>query len=376
MLDGRVKTLHPAIHGGPARAPRPARAHAARSTQHGIVPIDLVAVNLYPFQMTIAQPGRVVRGRDREHRHRRAVDAPLGGEELRVRAAGRRPDRLSRGARRCSGRARSRRRSGASSPPRSSPTPPTTTRPSPATSRPREDGLPRRLGLAMERMQALRYGENPSQRAALYVTEEPRGIRDLDAAPGQGALLQQPARPRRGDVRRWRAGAPGRRAPSSSTRRPAASRSAAPRSRRSASARATDPVSAFGSVIAFNTVVDRGHRRGDERSLRRGRRGAVVPRRGARGLRRARRHLRVVELPVSRGAGSLDYKRVRGGFLVQDRFQFDPSEQGWTVATDARSRPSASGATCASPGPRWRRSSRTPSCSPGTRRRSASAPAR
>ena len=99
------------------------------------------------------------------------------------------------------------------------------------------------------------------------------------------------------------------------------------------SARATDPVSAFGSVIAFNTVVDRGHRAGDERSLRRGRRGAVVPRRGAGRLRR-RKALRVVELPVSRGPGSLDFKRVRGGFLVQDQFQFDPSDQGWSVATD------------------------------------------
>ena len=56
-------------------------------------------------------------------------------------------------------------------------------------------------------------------------------------------------------------------------------------------------------VIAFNTVVDRATAAGDERPLRRGRGGAVVPRRGARGLRRARRTLRVVELPVSRGAG-------------------------------------------------------------------------
>jgi phosphoribosylaminoimidazolecarboxamide formyltransferase/IMP cyclohydrolase len=47
----------------------------------------------------------------------------------------------------------------------------------------------------------------------------------------------------------------------------------------------------------------------------------------------AKKQLRVVELPVSKGAGTLDYKRVRGGFLVQDQFQFDPSELKWTVAT-------------------------------------------
>ncbi|HEX6645481.1 MAG TPA: bifunctional phosphoribosylaminoimidazolecarboxamide formyltransferase/IMP cyclohydrolase, partial [Gemmatimonadales bacterium] len=47
----------------------------------------------------------------------------------------------------------------------------------------------------------------------------------------------------------------------------------------------------------------------------------------------ARKNLRVVELPVARAGGALDYKRVRGGFLVQDAFVFDPSERGWTVPT-------------------------------------------
>jgi phosphoribosylaminoimidazolecarboxamide formyltransferase / IMP cyclohydrolase len=47
----------------------------------------------------------------------------------------------------------------------------------------------------------------------------------------------------------------------------------------------------------------------------------------------AKKQLRVIELPVTRGAGTLDYKRVRGGFLVQDQFQFDPSEEAWKIAT-------------------------------------------
>ena len=50
---------------------------------------------------------------------------------------------------------------------------------------PKEEGLPQRLGLAIERLQTLRYGENPSQRAALYVTEEPRGMRDLAQRQGK-----------------------------------------------------------------------------------------------------------------------------------------------------------------------------------------------
>ncbi len=56
ILDGRVKTLHPAIHAG-LLARRDDPAHEAELTERNIVPIDLVAVNLYPFAATVAQPG-------------------------------------------------------------------------------------------------------------------------------------------------------------------------------------------------------------------------------------------------------------------------------------------------------------------------------
>jgi phosphoribosylaminoimidazolecarboxamide formyltransferase/IMP cyclohydrolase len=56
MLDGRVKTLHPKIHGG-LLGRRDLPAHTAAMREHGIEPIDLVAVNLYPFRETIAKPG-------------------------------------------------------------------------------------------------------------------------------------------------------------------------------------------------------------------------------------------------------------------------------------------------------------------------------
>ena len=56
MLDGRVKTLHPKIHGGLlARRDVPAHMNALKS--HGIATIDLLVVNLYPFEATVAQPG-------------------------------------------------------------------------------------------------------------------------------------------------------------------------------------------------------------------------------------------------------------------------------------------------------------------------------
>ena len=56
ILGGRVKTLHPAIHGG-ILARRDDEAHMAELEQHGIAPIDLVVCNLYPFTETIARAG-------------------------------------------------------------------------------------------------------------------------------------------------------------------------------------------------------------------------------------------------------------------------------------------------------------------------------
>ena len=56
MLDGRVKTLHPKVHGG-ILARRDLPAHMDTLKTHGIPTIDLVCVNLYPFAATIAQPG-------------------------------------------------------------------------------------------------------------------------------------------------------------------------------------------------------------------------------------------------------------------------------------------------------------------------------
>jgi phosphoribosylaminoimidazolecarboxamide formyltransferase/IMP cyclohydrolase len=56
MLDGRVKTLHPKIHGG-ILGRRDLDSHRAQMDRHGIAPIDLVVVNLYQFEKAVAQPG-------------------------------------------------------------------------------------------------------------------------------------------------------------------------------------------------------------------------------------------------------------------------------------------------------------------------------
>ncbi len=55
MMDGRVKTLHPKVHGGLLHL-RDNADHKAAAEEHGIEPIDLVVVNLYPFEATVAKP--------------------------------------------------------------------------------------------------------------------------------------------------------------------------------------------------------------------------------------------------------------------------------------------------------------------------------
>lgn len=55
MMDGRIKTLHPKIHGA-LLGNRDNAQHLSQMRQHGIEPIDLVVVNLYPFEQTVANP--------------------------------------------------------------------------------------------------------------------------------------------------------------------------------------------------------------------------------------------------------------------------------------------------------------------------------
>jgi phosphoribosylaminoimidazolecarboxamide formyltransferase/IMP cyclohydrolase len=332
ILDGRVKTLHPMIHGA-LLGRRDLPEHVAALRQRNIVPIDLVAVNLYPFRITISTPGSsfddavenidvggpsMLRSAAKNHQFVLPVvdptDYPVVLEMLRqgdIDPAVRREFAAKVFAH--------------------------TSDYDAAIAdyfTPKADGLPGRLVLAMERMQALRYGENPSQRAALYVSEEPRGMRDLTQRQGKelsfNNLLDVDA---------------GMSAVACWTNRPACAvikhttpcgiavaPSAVEAFRR---ARATDPLSAFGSVVAFNTVVDRPTAEAMADLFVEV---VVAPSFHAEALDvfQAKKQLRVVELPVSRGSGTLDFKRVRGGFLVQDHFQFDPSEQEWKIATSRR----------------------------------------
>ena len=330
LLDGRLKTLHPAIHGALlARRDRPE--HITAIAEHGIVPIDLVAVNLYPFQMTISRPGApfedavenidiggpsMLRSAAKNHEFVLPVVDPTDYPKV--------LDLLRRDALDADVRREFAAKVFAHTGDYDAAIAGYMTK--------KEEGLPQRLGLAIERLQTLRYGENPTQRAALYVTEEPRGMRDLTQRQGKElsfnnlldldaamlAVASWPNRPACALIKH------------TTPCGIAVANTALEAFRK---ARATDPVSAYGSVIAFNTVVDRATAQAMSDLFVEV---VVAPsfHDEAMAVFAAKKQLRVVELPVSRGAGTLDYKRVRGGFLVQDQFEFEVSDQDWTVATD------------------------------------------
>jgi phosphoribosylaminoimidazolecarboxamide formyltransferase/IMP cyclohydrolase len=336
MMDGRVKTLHPKVHGG-LLGRRDNPGDMAAMKQHGITPIDLVAVNLYPFRETVAKP---------QTTFAQAIEQiDIGGPSM-LRSAAKNhaavivivdPDDYPSVITRL--------KSGGVAP---------NERQALATkvfahtaaydaailaylSRSQE-ALPPTLSVVLQRQQPLRYGENPHQRAALYVTDEP-GIRDMHQLHGKelsfNNLLDVDAA--------VMAVAPF----GSKDARPACviikhttpcgialGRNAADAYAR---ALATDRTSAFGSVIAFNTVVDRAAADAMRELFVEV---VVAPRVDAEALAvfKEKKNLRVVELPRIADEPTLDFKRVRGGFLAQDRFRYSAvaDESKWQVATTRR----------------------------------------
>ena len=168
-MDGRVKTLHPKLYAG-LLARRDDPAHMVAAEEHEIEFVDLVCVNLYPFEETAARRG-VDRGRgDREHRHRRPDDDPRRGEELRRSPpwwSSRSP--TTRSCRSSTSRAASSRSPRASS--LAAEAFAYTARYDSAIARwfaEKLDDFPPVIMGAYEKVIDLAYGENPHQRAAYY----------------------------------------------------------------------------------------------------------------------------------------------------------------------------------------------------------------
>ncbi len=193
MLDGRVKTLHPKIHGG-ILARRDLPEHMAALERHGIAPIDLVVIGLYPFERTIAGPNvsvddaieeidvggpAMIRAAAKNAASVAVVTDPgqYGAVLAELRSGG---GALSAETRRRLAWEAFRRTAqydaAIAAYLRSPGAPPTRPAAEP-------DALPLRLLLEAERVQALRYGENPHQSAAFY---RPSGSERF----GLGALRQ------------------------------------------------------------------------------------------------------------------------------------------------------------------------------------------
>ncbi len=196
MMDGRVKTLHPKVHGG-ILALRDNAEHGAAMTEHGIEPIDLVCINLYPFEETV--------GREGETRQEAIEQIDIGGPSM-VRSAAKNhefvtvlTDSSQYGAflsefeandgatgigfrSSCAASAFARTAaydraiaaylSGAGTPEDAGP-----------------ERMPDSLELRYPKKSDLRYGENPHQRAAVYVNESARGPSVVTASQRHGRAL-------------------------------------------------------------------------------------------------------------------------------------------------------------------------------------------
>ncbi len=258
IMDGRVKTLHPTVHGG-ILAVRNNQAHSAAMAEHGISPIDLVVVNLYPFEETVAGGGSfedcienidiggptLIRAAAKNHAHVGVVVDPADYGRLidDITANG---DGISDGLREtlaAKAFARVAAYDGAIA----------------AWIAARQPDMPTHFLAAGTKAMDLRYGENPHQRAALYATGSGQpgvvsarqvqgkelsynNIADADAAFGLAAEFDS-ARPAIAIVKHAN---------------PCGVARGASLAEAYALALRCDPVSAFGGIVAANMPVDAG----------------------------------------------------------------------------------------------------------------------
>jgi phosphoribosylaminoimidazolecarboxamide formyltransferase / IMP cyclohydrolase len=315
MLGGRVKTLHPRIHAG-ILADRRKHEHDEELAHHDIEPFDLVVVNLYPFRETVSRGGDVdevienidiggpamVRAAAKNHASVAVVVDPGSYRDVlrEIGASGGVSDETRRAL-------------AAEAFAHTAAYDVAVAEWFAQTSR----GMAPFVGLSLEKVTDLRYGENPHQRGALYRESAGSGVLDgarvliegkemsfnnwldVDAAFGLAADLPQTAcvivkhnNPCGAAVRDDTASA-------------------------YAAAFESDQVSAFGGIVAFNVACD--ERAAD--AMREVFTEVVVAPSFTDDALAAlgdRKSLRVVEAPLSK-PGGLEIRAVRGGALVQDR---------------------------------------------------------
>jgi len=340
MLDGRVKTLHPKVHGG-ILGRRDLPEHLAVMAEHGIPAIDLVVVNLYPFRETVAKPGctlddaienidiggpTMVRAAAKNHGNEQGgvgvvtdpEDYAAILDELKSGGALSYATRFALAKKAFTHTARydSAIANWLTS--------------LDADNKPGQ--FPERLQLAFDKVDTMRYGENPHQQAAFYREPVPvpgsiasyqqlqgkelsyNNIGDADAAwecvkAFDGAVANMVA-----CVIVKHANPCG----------VAIAGSALEAYRK---AFKTDPTSAFGGIISFNCVIDKATAEAVAGQFAEV---IIAPEitSDARAVFAAKQNLRVLIVPMGKASGLMDYKRVGGGLLVQsaDEARITPAD--------------------------------------------------
>jgi phosphoribosylaminoimidazolecarboxamide formyltransferase / IMP cyclohydrolase len=336
MLDGRVKTLHPVVHGG-LLARRDLPEHMEAIKAHNIGTIDLVVVNLYPFRQTAAKPG--------VHPEEVIENIDIGGPSM-LRSAAKNfesvwvivdpsdystvLDIVNAGGDDPAFRRLLAEKVYAHTSAYDSAI---------ATwfAQQRGEPFPPTLPLAFEKQQSLRYGENPQQRAAFYVEKPGAGLGALVQKGGkelsfnnlldlEGALLAiEPfgAQPACAIIKHTT---------------PCGLATGSDALDAYKKALACDPVSAFGSVIAFSVPVDIAAAEAISSLFVEC---IVAPSFADEAVEilGRKKNLRVLEGKASWPAHGMDYKRVRGGLLVQDRAPSPTDPQQWTVVSSRQPTP-------------------------------------
>jgi phosphoribosylaminoimidazolecarboxamide formyltransferase/IMP cyclohydrolase len=330
MLDGRVKTLHPRIHAG-LLARRDDPKHIAALTQAGIDPIELVVVNLYPFQQTVARADcsladavenidiggpTLLRAAAKNYGSVAAVvdpaDYPRVLEELRAAGSVSAESRFAL-ARKVFAHTAAYDAAVANYL-------------SALDASGKRSEYPQVLTLQFTKLQDLRYGENPHQSAAFYRDARPvagslasyrqvqgkelsyNNIADADAAWECVKQFEEPA------------------CVIIKHANPCGVALAPSLSAAYERAFATDPVSAFGGIIGFNRELDAAAAQAVSKQFAEV---IIAPRVTQDALRvlAGKANLRVLEVPLAREVQAHDYKRIGGGLLVQ-------SADGRMVARD------------------------------------------
>jgi phosphoribosylaminoimidazolecarboxamide formyltransferase / IMP cyclohydrolase len=341
MMDGRVKTLHPKVHGG-ILAIRDNPQHLAAMQEHGIGPFDLVVVNLYPFAQTIAKPGVSV--------EEAIENIDIGGPTL-IRSAAKNHafvtiacdpaqyDRIATAIETGGGTTFEHRRELAGAAFAHTSQYDTNIAAYFARITGIDEQFPEQLNLSLSRKAALRYGENPHQAAALYViasasphavvnAEQLNGkelsynnLLDLDAALAVARSLPVPG------------------VAVLKHNNPCGAATGSTIGEATRKAWEGDPLSAFGSILGFNAPVDA---ESAACLVEPGKfvEAIVAPDFTPKALELLTtkpkwkanvRLLRVGSLPP--GTGERQLRALEGGYLAQDADDQPDDETAWQVVT-------------------------------------------